>query len=266
MRFCQICGRPLQEDERCDCRYRQSPSPAPQPAPVCESPSAQTAAKEDSAVIKLLKNVPEAFMNYWKNSEKIVEIAQRRRDYPLAGVFILILFVMNAALGCCFFARMSGGSYHTGLGVLSGVFGGLYFRFHIGLVLLGALMTTLTAGILYVGARTLTQVYFTKCTVARTLGDAVIAFGMHSIPVCGLLLAGALLGLVSAWFAALFVALSAAYYLTVAMIAAVRESEGYRSSLLRAAILAAAAAAAVGVAFRVLSLVCALNYGIAAAP
>jgi len=105
--------------------------------------------------------------------------------------------------------------------------------------------------------------YFTKCPVSRALGDAVIAFGMHSIPVCGLLLIGALLGLIGAWFAVLFVGLSAAYYLTVAMIAAVRESEGYRSPLLRAAILAATAAAAVGIAFYMLALVCALNYGIA---
>ena len=48
------------------------------------------------------------------------------------------------------------------------------------------------------------------------------------------------------------------------MIEAVRESEGYRSELLRAAILAATAAVAIGVAFRVLALVCAMNYSVAA--
>lgn len=263
MRFCQICGRPLKEDERCDCRYRQSPSPAPIPQPAAESAAPPPAAKGDSLLLRTLRNIPIAFVHYWKDSPKIVETAQRRQDYPLAGIFIGVLFIMNALMGICFFGRMSGGgSYHLGLGILSGAFGGLYFRFHIGLVLLGALIVTVTAGVLFIGTRVLTQMIFVRRSLTEATSDAVIAFGLHAIPVSCLLVAGALLGLLSAWFVILFVTLAAAYYVTVGMIAAIKDSEGYRSALLRTAILAAAAAVAVGVAFRVLALVCMLNYSI----
>ena len=234
----------------------------PEPVFEREVPPPQLAAEEESFFIKTVKRLPSLALDYLKSGPEAVNAAKLRRDRLSAGLMAGVLFLAQLILGICFFARMSGGSYYTGLGVLAGAFGGLYFRFHMGFVLLGAVIMTLTTGILYIGARVLSQLIFAKRRVTDAIGDALIEFGLHSVPASGLLLAAALLGLIDAWFVIPFVGLAAGWYTTVFFLVSVRESEGSAKPILRAAILALTVTAALGAAFRILSLVCAMNYSL----
>ena len=160
MKFCQICGRPLNDGEVCNCQAQQQAAPQ-QPAqqPYYQqqyaAPQQQYAAPQqpygapqqpygapqqpygqpmpprpagDGKFVKALKNIPVAFKSYFKNSDKVIGTAKAKKDTLLPLLYAAIFFLANLILGISFFARgtsysTSNGSYYfEGLGDLQGTF------------------------------------------------------------------------------------------------------------------------------------------------
>ena len=286
MKFCPICGRPLADSRVCSC---QEPSTAPTEAdiptaaqaeiaeeapqppredsapesgeqPEAQSPEPPHEPKPDSRFFKALKNMPKAVRAYLKNSEKLIEIAVNKNDLTLPLLFIAVLCAANLILGACFFTRMTDTDYYSGLGVLAGAFGGIYFRLHFGYVLLGAVMLTAVESIVCIGLRFLTILIFAKKAPAEALTGAVAEFGFRCIPVTAFTLTAGLLGLVSAWFVVPVLGFAAAYLVTVFVNDSLRSAEGYGNRLARDLIIAACVMVGVAVVFRMLCLICEMNY------
>ena len=267
MKFCPICGRPIEDGEVCACQARpgqEVPPEAGEAVETAEAPErgAPAQPKADSRFMKALKNIPSSFRAYFKNADRVIEIAENKKDYILPLLYIAILFIANLILGVCFFARMSGSGYFSGLGILAGVFGGIYFRFNFALVLLSALAITAVVCLVCTGARFLSLLIFAKRPPLSALIEALIEFGFHSIPVSCLLLIGALLGLVSAWLLVPMVGFAASYLLVVYISAALKEAEGFGTKLTRTLIITATVTVSVALVFWMMYLMCAMNYGV----
>ena len=277
MKFCQICGRPLQDGEVCNCQAQQAPQQPvqqqyqqpvqpqyqqPVQQPYAAQPQYQQPAqpKQDGKFVKALKNIPVAFKSYFKNSEKVIETAKAKKDFLLPLLYIAILFLINLILGICFFARMSGNGYYAGLGVLQGVFGGFFFKFNFGLVLLAALIITVVECVLYTGARFLAQVIFAKKPAGQAILDSFIEFGFHSIPLSCLVLVGALLGLITAWLLVPFLGFAASYLVVTYVTATLKDAEGFQNKLVRNIIMAGTVMLCIALIFWMLYVVCSMNY------
>ena len=237
MKFCQICGRALNDGEVCTCQSQQAApqqpryqQPAPQQPYGAQPQYAQPAAPKpagDGKFVKALKNIPVAFKSYFKGSDRVIGTAKAKKDVLLPLMYVAILCFVNLIADICYFARMSAGSYYEGLGFLSGVFGGPNSKFNFGYVLLAALIMTALLTVLYVGMRFLVQVIFAKKAPAQAIIDAFIEFGFHLIPVCCILLVGGLLSLITSWFMPPFIGLAAAYLIVMYVMDSMKDVQNF---------------------------------------
>ena len=291
MKFCQICGRPLQDNEVCNCQaqrrqaaeeqrtvaasqtaYQQpaapqqpvapqpqpqrpaavqpqqpaAAQPQPQPRPVMPQQQPYYAAQQpvqkapESRFVKSLKNIPVVFRSYWTNSDKLENAAKKGKDFILPSLFIAILFFVNLILGICYFARMcdSTFNYHRGLGMFVGTFAA-NSPFKFGFVLLGALIITIFTSCLYINFRFLSSLILSKKKPADAFMDALVEFGIHSMPVCLWLFLGALLSLATSWLTVPFIGLAMAYYVVIGVSNTLKECGETKNVFLRNLIISA---------------------------
>ena len=278
MKFCQICGRPLNEGEICSCQQQQYSAPQQQyaaPQQQYAAPQQQYAAPQqpyapqqptpqrpagDSKIVKALKNIPVAFKSYFKNSEKVIGTAKAKKDIILPAMYAAIFFLTNLILAICFFTRSKTLDYYKGLGVLKGVFGGASDHLNFGLALLGALIITVFVCVLYVGVRMVAQAVFARKPAGQAMIESFIEFGFHLIPVSCLVLVSALLGLATAWLIAPFLGLAAAYLVVSAVTATLKEAEGYQNKLVLTIFLTVAVMLTVALAFWMLFVVSCMTH------
>jgi len=299
MKFCPICGKPLQDNEVCTCQAKQAAPQQPvqpqyqqpvqpqyqrpvqpqyqqpvqpqyqrpvqpqyqQPYTVPQQPQAP---RPEGKFVKALKNIPVVFKNYWKNGDKVVETAKSKKDFILPLLFIAIFFLINLIVGICFFARMSGAGYASGLSLLMLVFGwGGGYPFQFGMTLLVALIMTVVSAVLYILFRFLFMIIFAKKPAGQAFFDALIEFGIHSVPVSCIMLLGGLLGLITAWLLVPMIGLAVAYYIVVGIKATLKESEGFQNKFLQTALIAVAIMLVVALMFWMFYLTCGMNYSVA---
>lgn len=230
MKFCQICGRPLNDGEVCSCQAQQAPQQPAQQG-YYQQPYAQPRPAGGS-FMKALMNIPVAFKSYFKSSDKVIGTAKAKRDALLPALYVAIFFLVNFIVDICYFARMTSEKYFEGLSYLKGVFGAPFSKFQFGYVLLAALIMTALVTVLYVGMRFLVQVIFAHKNPVQALIDGFIEFGMHLIPVCCILLVGGLLSLITAWFMAPFIGLAASYLIVMYVIDSLKDMQGFRNKFL----------------------------------
>ena len=286
MKFCQLCGRPLNDGEVCNCQAQQAAPqqpqyqpPQPQPQPQYQQPQPQYQQPQQYAqypqqqyaqpapqrpagsgkFAKALKNMPVAFKSYFKNTDKVIGTAKAKKDILLPLLYVAVFFLVNLILGICFFARATSYTYWEGLGVLQGCFGGIN-RFNFGLVLLAALIMTVVVCVLYVGVRFLSQVIFAKKAPGEAIIDSFIEFGFHLIPVSCLVLLGALLGLATSWLIAPFLGVAASYLVVMYISAALKDAENYQNKLVVTLVMTFCVMLTVAIAFWMLYLMCKMNY------
>ncbi|GEM_PF-87393 len=273
MKFCQICGRPLEDNEVCNCQSQrqqvadtertaaQAPQPrpaapqpqhpvAPQPQPAAAQPVAPQAYPNYAAqppkpasqgkFVKTLKNIPLVFKNYWTGSETLLGTAKKSKDWLLSVMFICILFFVNLILGICYFARMCDSTfhYHNGLGMFVGTFSATA-PFKFGFVLLGALIITVFTACLYVCFRFFASLILIKKKPAEAFMDGLIEFGIHSMPVALWLFLGALLSLATSWLTVAFVGTAMAYYVVIGVTNTLKECGETKNVFLRNLIITA---------------------------
>ena len=320
MKFCQICGRPLQDNEVCNCQaqrqtapedmrtvaanqtaYRQTAAPQqpprqapPQQAPRYAAPRQQSvnapqqpynaapqqqpygaqpqqpyygaqpqyAKAPDGKFVKALKNIPVVFKSYWTNSDKLEAAAKNGKDWLLPLLFVCILFFVNLILAICYFARMTDSTfnYHRGLGMFVGTFYATA-PFKFGFVLLGALIITVFSCSLYISFRFFSSLILSKKKPGDAFIDALVEFGIHSMPICLWLFLGALLSLATCWLTVPFIGMAMAYYIVIAVSNTIKECGATKNVFLRNFIIAAFVMLAVGLTTWMFFLICQMNIG-----
>jgi len=308
MKFCQICGRPLQDNEVCNCQAQRQqaveeqrtvasnqtvapqpqrpaapqPQPAPQPRPAAPQPQQQPMYAQpqrpvmqqpmyaqppvqkapDGKFVKSLKNIPVIFKGYWTNSDKLEAAAKKGKDWILPLLFIAILFFVNLILGICYFARMcdSTFNYHRGLGMFAGTFAATA-PFKFGFVLLSALIMTVFSSCLYINFRFLSSLILSKKRPADAFIDALVEFGIHSMPVCLWLFLGALLSLATCWLTVPFIGLAMAYYIVIGVSNTLKECGTTKNVFLRNIIIATFIMLGVALVTWMFFLCCQMNVG-----
>ena len=280
MKFCQICGRPLNDGEVCNCQaqqaapqqpqyqqpqyqqaqyqqpqYQQAPqqpygAPAPAPKPAGSEP----------AIVKELKNIPIAFVNFFKNSDKVIGAAKAKKDVILPALYCAIFFLTNLILGICFFTRSKTPTYYKGLSILKGVFGGTSGHLNFGYALLGALIMTVVVCVLYVCPRFFAQILFAKKPAMPALIESFIEFGMNLIPVVCFVLLGALLGLITAWLIGPFLGLAAAFLVVSGVSATLKDAQGYQNKLVVNCFLTVSVMVTIALAFWMLFVVTCMTH------
>ncbi len=297
MKFCPSCGRPLQDNEVCTCQAQRPQQPAAQapyqsyqqpaaPQRQYGAPQQQYGAPQqygaqpqqipgagqqgyyqqppkkasNDKFSKALKNIPVVLKDYWTGSDKLESAAKKSKDWIIPLVFIWVLFFVNLIFGICYFARMtdSTGNYQTSLGIFRYTFyADAPFKF--GFVLLGALIAVVAAVLLYVCFRTVAGIVLAKKKPVEALLDSVIEFGLHSLPMCAWLILGSLLSLATAWLSVPFMATAMAYYVVIGVSNTVKESDAFKNTFARNAILAGFVMLGVGLMTWVFFLICRMN-------
>ena len=320
MKFCQICGRPLQDNEVCNCQaqrrsapedqrtvaadqayqqapygaapqqapYGAAPQQAPQQAPYGAAPQQAPRAPRYAApqqpqynaasqqpyygqppqkapegkFVKALKNIPVVFKSYWTSSDKLEAAAKNGKDWILPLLFVCILFFVNLILGICYFARMTDSTfnYHRGLGMFVGTFSATP-PFKFGFVLLGALIITVFSCSLYICFRFFSSLILCKKKPSDAFTDALVEFGIHSMPISLWLFLGALLSLATCWLTVPFVGMAMAYYVVIGVSNTIKECGATKNVFLRNLILAAFVMLAVGLTTWMFFLICQMNVG-----
>ena len=311
MKFCNFCGRPLQDNEVCNCRAQQAPdaqrtvaasqqpaaAPQPQPqqpryaapqqpqAPAAGAPQQPRYAAPqqprpygapqppyygqppmqkapENKFVKALKNIPVVFKSYWTNSDKLIDAAKRGKDWILPLLFIAILFFVNLILGICYFARMTDSTfaYHRGLGMFAGTFAATA-PFKFGFVLLSALIMTVFCACIYINFRFLSSLILSKKKPADAFIDALVEFGIHSMPISLWLFLGALLSLATSWLTVPFIGMAMAYYVVIGVSNTVKECGDTKNSFLRNVIIAGFVMLAVALITWMFFLCCQMNIG-----
>lgn len=297
MKYCHLCGRPLQDNEICSCRsqYRSATgeryvSPAYQQpsAPEQRSYTDQSAQRfysdqprqntgmdqmyysqpvkkaSDDKFVKSLKNFPTVFKSFWTGSDKLERDAKKSKDWILPLMFIWGLFFANLFLAVCYFARMSDstGNYSSGLGMFRYVFISSGQGFQFGFVLLTALIITAFSAFLYVGSRFAVSMIFAKKKPLDALLDAVIEFGLHSMPICLWLLLGTLMTLATSWLTVPFIGFAMAYYIVIGVLNTIKESAAFKNVFVRNIIVAGFVTVCVALLTWMFFLCCQMNVGI----
>lgn len=304
MKFCQICGRPLQDNEVCNCQaqrqpapeeqrtvaaaqpaYQQPAAPQPQPRPVAPQPQPQPQPRPvmpqqqpvmpqqpyyaqpvqkapDGKFVKSLKNIPVVFKSYWTSSDKLELAAKKGKDIILPLLFIAILFFINLILGICYFARMTTPGYSTGLGMFTWTFASSGRGFQFGFVLLGALIITIFTSCLYINFRFLSSLILSKKKPADAFIDALVEFGIHSMPVCLWLFLGSLLTLATCWLTVPFIGMAIAYYIVIGVTNTIKECGETKNVFFRNLIIAAFIMVGVALTVWMFFLCCQMNVGI----
>lgn len=278
MKFCQICGRPLNDGEVCNCQaqqaapqrpaYQQAPQqPYPQAAPQQPYPQAppqpyppRPASAGGEKFMKALQNIPVSFLNFFKSSDRVIGTAKSKNDVILPALYCAIFFLVNLIVDICYFARMTADNYSEGLGYLEGVFGAPNSKFQFGYVLLAALIMTVLVCVLYVGARFLVQLIFAKKAPLTALIDSFIEFGMHLIPVCCILLVGGLFSLITAWFMPPFIGLAIAYLVVVYITESLKDAQGFQNKFVVTVVLAVSVMIVVGFVVWMMHQMFVMNY------
>lgn len=289
MKFCQICGRPLQDNEVCNCQAQRQQAPqAPRPAaaqPYPQQPQqpqqpqyaapqqqpygvpqqpyyAQPMRAPEGKFVKALKNIPVVFKSYWTNSDKLVDAAKRGKDWILPLLFIAILFFINLILGICYFARMTDSTfaYHRGLGMFQGTFIATA-PFKFGFVLLSALIMTVFTACIYINFRFLSSLILSKKKPADAFMDALVEFGIHSMPISLWLFLGSLLSLATCWLTVPFIGTAMAYYVVIGVSNTVKECGATKNAFLRNVIIAGFVMLAVALITWMFFLCCQMNVG-----
>lgn len=275
MKFCEYCGKALQDGEVCNCQAQQAPqqtvapqqaaAPQPQRSVAPQQPyypQPAPAPQPDNAFVKALKNIPVILKSYWTNSDKIEHAAKTGKDWALSLVFILILFFVNLILGICYFARMTDSTfhYHQGLGMFQGVFSATA-PFKFGFVLLGALIITVFTACLYISFRFLSALILSKKNPTEAFFDGFIEFGVHAMPICLWLFLGALLSLATSWLTVPFIGTAIAYYVVIGVSHTLKECGETKNSFMRNIIIAAFVMLAVGLTAWMFFLICQMNTG-----
>ena len=301
MKFCQICGRPLQDNEVCNCQaqrqpaaedqrtvpaaYQQPAAPQP-PRPVAPQPQPQpqpgygaqpqqrpvmpqqpyygqpVQKAPEGKFVKALKNIPVVFKSYWTNSDKLEGAAKKGKDWILPLLFICILFFVNLILGICYFARMTDSTfnYHRGLGMFAGTFAASA-PFKFGFVLLSALIMTVFTACLYINFRFLSSLILYKKKPADAFIDALVEFGIHSMPVSLWLFLGSLLTLATCWLTVPFIGLAMAYYVVIGVSNTLNDCGTTKNVFLRNIIIAAFVMLGVALTTWMFYLCCQMNVG-----
>lgn len=277
MKFCQICGRPLNDGEVCNCQAQQQAAPQqpqyqqPQQAPYQQAPYQQSPYQQapqagrpapggESAFVKALKNIPVAAKSYFKGSDKVIGTAKAKKDILLPALYVAIFFLANLILSICFFARATSTSYYKGFGILQGVFATYKNYFNFGYVLLSALIMTVIVCGCYVLVRFLAMVIFAKKAPGTAIVEAFIEFGFHMIPVSCLVLLAALLGLATAWLVAPLIGLAGSYLVVMYIMSTLEDAKNYQNKLVVTIVMVASVMVAVAVVFWMLHLMCRMNY------
>ena len=267
MKFCQICGRPLNDGEVCNCQAQQAAPQQPQyqQAPYQQAPQqpygapAPRAAGEP-AIVKALKNIPVAFLSFFKSSDKVVGTAKAKKDVILPALYCAIFFITNLLLGIVFFTRSKTPSYYKGLSILKYVFGGGSGHLNFGYALLGALIMTVVVCVLYTGTRFAAQVIFAKKPAMPALIDSFIEFGMNLIPVICFMILATLLGLATSWLIPPMLGLAAAYLVVTGVINTLKEAQGYQNKFVLTCFLSCSVMVTVALAFWMLFVVCCMAH------
>ena len=248
---------PVQQAAQPDPNAQQ---PVGQYPPYPNAQPYQPQPKPDSKLVKAVRNLPVATKNYFKNYEKVIEIAKSKKDIVLPLLYVAILFFANLLLGIIFFSRMTDDSYYSGLDILAGAFGGVYFRFHFGFVLLGAVILTVFESAVCIGARFLTIKVFAKKATDQAFTEALIEYGFHCIPVIALTVVAAVFGLSTAWFLIPLLGFAAAYLIVMFVTDSLKSAESFENKLVRNIIIAGCVMVGFALVFRMMGLICSMNY------
>ena len=279
MKFCQYCGRPLQDNEVCSCQQqsqqpfadRQSNYPTGQPSypQQPQYPAAQQVPQPyygqpaksavDSKINKTFKRLPEVLKNYWGDSEKVVGSLKKDKEWLLAVLFIPALFIVNLILGICYFARMTSFDYVRGLGMYMGSFYATNTTFQFGFTLLSAIIMTVVALCVYVGFRFLAGLILAKKKPVDAILDAVIEFGINTMPIIPWLFLGALLTLATCWLTVPFVGLAMAYYVVTGVSNTLKECAEVKNTFMRNMVISAFVMLSVALTAWMLFLCCQMN-------
>ena len=305
MKFCQFCGRPLQDNEVCNCQtqrqqgyddqrtvqaaqsaYPQQPA-APQ-QPYMNQPQQYSAApqqpymnqpqqypaqqqtyyppapKPEGKFVKAIKKVPVILKSYWTDNGKAISEAKEEKDVILPLLFIIPFFIVNLILGICYFARMtdSTGGYANGLGMFKYVFASSGLGFQFGYVLLTALIMTAFSLFIYVLFRSLASMILAKKKPDQAIIDALIEFGINTMPICLWLVLGSLLTLATCWLTVPFIGMAMSYYVIIGVSNTIKECGETKNVFVRNTILAAFVMLTVGLTTWMLYLCCQMNVGI----
>lgn len=261
MKFCQICGRPLNDGEVCNCQSQQAPQqPQYQQAPQQPYGAPAPRPAGEPAIVKALKNIPVAFVSFFKNSDKVVGTAKAKKDVILPALYTAIFFITNLLLGIVFFTRSKTPTYYKGLGILQGVFGGTSGHLNFGYAVLAALIMTLVVCTLYVCTRFVAQALFAKKPAATALIDSFIEFGMNLIPVICFMVLATLLGLATSWLIGPFLGLAAAYLVVTAVSNTLKDAQGYQNRLVVTCFLTVGVMLTVALAFWMLFVVTCMTH------
>lgn len=314
MKFCQFCGRSLQDNEVCNCQaqrqqgnddlhtvqagqptYPQQPA-APQPQPYMNQPQQYSAApqqysaapqqypaapqqypaapqqpyygqpvqKAEGKFSKTLKKVPDVLKNYWTDNGKSIDDAKKDKDVILPLLFIIPFFIVNLILGICYFARMTDitGGYANGLGMFKYVFASSGLGFQFGYVLLTALIMTAFSLFIYVLFRSLASMILAKKKPDQAIIDALIEFGINTMPICLWLVLGSLLTLATCWLTVPFIGMAMSYYVIIGVSNTIKECGETKNVFVRNVILAAFVMLTVGLTTWMFYLCCQMNVGI----
>lgn len=292
MKFCQFCGRQLQDNEVCNCQsqrqqgvddrrtvqagqpsypqqsYMNQPqqySAAPQqPYTNQQQPYYQPAPKPEGKFIKSIKKIPVILKSYWTDNGKAISDAKQEKDVILPLLFIVPFFIINLILGICYFARMTDttGGYASGLGMFKYVFVSSGMGFQFGYVLLSALIMTAFSLFIYVLFRSLASIILAKKKPDQAIIDALIEFGIHTMPICLWLVLGSLLTLATCWLTVPFIGMAMAYYIIVGVSNTIKECGETKNVFVRNIVLAAFVMLTVGLITWMLFLCCQMNVGI----
>ena len=296
MKFCQFCGRQLQDNEVCNCQSQrqqgfddrrtvqagqpsnsqqsaapqqsymnqpqQYPAAPQQPYTNQQQPYYQPAPKPEGKFSKAIKKIPVILKSYWTDNGKAISDAKQEKDVILPLLFIVPFFIINLILGICYFARMTDStfSYHEGLGMFQATFAATY-PFKFGFVLLSALIMTVFSLFIYVLFRSLASIILAKKKPDQAVIDALIEFGIHSMPICLWLVLGSLLTLATCWLTVPFIGMAMAYYVVVGVSNTIKECGETKNVFVRNAVLAAFVMLTVGLITWMFFLCCQMNFG-----
>lgn len=210
-KFCRFCGAPLEEGQVCTCpgaQAAQNPAPAQPAAPV--QPAAPASAAQEwapaaapqapagnSAAAELFGELKDVLLGYLSAPKKAIKAAvESKKGMAMAG----ILAGVHALALFFFFWSMLGkliGSLKSSLGILGSAVGALV---KIGMPIFPLLLTGIVLAVVCIGLSAVALMVCGKLTKRElTIQQTLVVAAVSSIYPTVVLLAGALLGLMSSW-------------------------------------------------------------------
>lgn len=251
MKFCKYCGAQLDDNAVCGCEKsraeaarnsaQQVNNVSPQNNSQFSSPNVQpqqspyavgTQPMKENAFVKALKNIPIVFMSFWKDSKAVVKTAIAEKDIVLASLFTAIFFI----------ALLLGNLFY----VLSIPYISNYFL-NFGFVILSSLITTaFICGFYSLFVFAVDKKTNPSVKSGTAYINALITFGIESIPASLAFLAGGIFSFASNYLGMIF-AMFAVIYLIISLLNNMKYNELFRSKTLSVITAAGAITAAVAV-------------------